>query len=807
MADNEWVSDPSFTKHDSDWVSDPTFKAPKGSKAESALRGAEQGLTFGFYDELSGAAEAAGQAIGLKGLGANSFSELGLQAPNGIDSEKLRAAYIARRDQQRAAAHDAQSANPGSYLTGEFAGGVAGGMLIPGGQTKTLGQAMRLGAAYGAGQGLGSSEAKDIKGMALDTGLGALFGLGGGAAAHGLEKGVAYGAKRAQPVIDQAKKWVGEKAQDVAESAAFKSTGAMLKDWRAARRDGSASKVGRYMLDSGELKLGDSVDDVTEKFTARKVAAGEKIGSIYENADEQMKAVLNKVGFDPKRDKNELLKAAREALGETEGADAAVNRLSGYLDEVAARHGDKPNEQAQAAYKREVEAYLPKLRNFMRDRREYKDALGKSAQDPRQPVLSGMLDDGQRTGSGKVQVELNGKPAEIMAPAKPQPLMTQDYLPELPTARTEAERVFGTLDDPFGKRAGTRAAEQLVPSAQQNFLDQHAAEQISMFGRQGEIEGTGLVPRSYAEANLPSVVNRGGQTRMPIEPSAPARPIRPDEVRNPMSLGKTNEVKGALDERIKYSRNPIQPDPAVEKAFYAARTKLSQNIDTAIESLGDDAVLSELKAANREYGMAKRVSDVARDRMDRESSHKWLGLTDTIVGSAGLGYGWATGDWQTAGAALLGKKAVEKYGTTAIALTADKISKRLLQAPQLKNLATSSPEVFKATVINLTRRALAAAEETRLPRAASNEVPTDMEPSQPPTYQEQPKEPTPLKGPEKWVADGFSKVAEHNPGLSNARDQMLSDPKIKHLLMQASDLKPGSKAMRSIIAQIKAELG
>lgn len=61
------------------------------------------------------------------------------------------------------------------------------------------------------------------------------------------------------------------------------------------------------------------------------------------------------------------------------------------------------------------------------------------------------------------------------------------------------------------------------------------------------------------------------------------------------------------------------------------------------------------------------------------------------------------------------------------------------------------------------------------------------------------------KGPEKWAADGVAK-------LDGAVDAELlaiaaKDPQGKRLLMEASDLKPGSKAMNALAARIKQKFG
>jgi len=85
------------------------------------------------------------------------------------------------RDKRRAKAQEAQEANPGSYMAGGLVGGLA--TAGPGGAlAKGLGGGLKgavgAGIAEGAAQGLGSSEAENIEGLAKDTALGA--GLGGG---------------------------------------------------------------------------------------------------------------------------------------------------------------------------------------------------------------------------------------------------------------------------------------------------------------------------------------------------------------------------------------------------------------------------------------------------------------------------------------------------------------------------------------------------------------------------------------------------------------------------------------------------
>lgn len=65
------------------------------------------------------------------------------------------------------------------------------------------------------------------------------------------------------------------------------------------------------------------------------------------------------------------------------------------------------------------------------------------------------------------------------------------------------------------------------------------------------------------------------------------------------------------------------------------------------------------------------------------------------------------------------------------------------------------------------------------------------------------------RGPQAWANSGYNKIMEHSkndPAIESAKQQMLTDPKMKDLLMQASDLKPGSKAMDDILDKIRKRL-
>jgi hypothetical protein len=144
-----------------------------------------------------------------------------------------------------------------------------------------------------------------------------------------------------------------------AEAIAFKSSGAMLKDFRQAASRGEVQKIGRFMLDKGIVKAGDTYDDVARKASEMNKSAGAQLEKLYNNADGVIKKVnetvskrwqelspkefslWKNIGFNPVRDKGKILSQARKALGDETGAKAALARLETYLDDLIAKYKDK----------------------------------------------------------------------------------------------------------------------------------------------------------------------------------------------------------------------------------------------------------------------------------------------------------------------------------------------------------------------------------------------------------------------------------------------------------------------------------
>lgn len=107
------------TQEENDLFAPPSEEEKK--PVEAYLGGAFQDLSMGFSDELKGALEAAGQAVGVKGLG-QEFGKQELQEPVGLDQEKLLEVYRQGRDLERQRLGQLKEESPTAYSAGEWTG-------------------------------------------------------------------------------------------------------------------------------------------------------------------------------------------------------------------------------------------------------------------------------------------------------------------------------------------------------------------------------------------------------------------------------------------------------------------------------------------------------------------------------------------------------------------------------------------------------------------------------------------------------------------------------------------------------------
>jgi len=239
------------------------FDAAQISQLESGTRGAIQGATMGFGDELAGTGGSVIQSF---------LESIGARKDNNKDFGQQ---YGEIRDEERAANLAAQEANPWTYNGADMATSVATGLIGGGlgvagkglaklGAKKLVEDGVKrgslrglsvLGMTEGAAHGLGRSEADNIKDATIDTATGAAIGL----AAPVLIKGTGAAIKGAAKGTDKliSKTWVlGDIYDELKEvgSEALKNTGKTFKQAATHARD----------------QLGLTADDIKSKGVAQK---------------------------------------------------------------------------------------------------------------------------------------------------------------------------------------------------------------------------------------------------------------------------------------------------------------------------------------------------------------------------------------------------------------------------------------------------------------------------------------------------------------------------------------------------------
>lgn len=214
--------------------SDNTTQEP--STGETILHGATQGATLGFGEELGAGALATLQPLlkYIPGTTESTTQELeqqGFQIEAPDEQKSFIERYRDLRDTTREAQRVAKETNEGLYTLSEIAGGVAPALLTGGGSVAAGGvanlglkelikQGAKKGALsglkYGAGAGLGTSEADLTKGetkqAAIDTlvggGTGAVLGGGLGAAAPMLKAGASKSGELIDKYLTGEKSWL-----------------------------------------------------------------------------------------------------------------------------------------------------------------------------------------------------------------------------------------------------------------------------------------------------------------------------------------------------------------------------------------------------------------------------------------------------------------------------------------------------------------------------------------------------------------------------------------------------------------------
>lgn len=302
------------------------------SRLESGLRGAAQGLSFGFSDEATGALEAAKDWLSKDPAG---FMEN----------------YRQHRDESRVNNKEAEAANPKTYMAGQFGGVIAPAVLSAGG---SLPASVGSLAAEGAAQGLGSSEADltqgDISGAARDFGIGSAIGgatgvIGEKVLAPAISKGVPLlkkGIESVAPSINKATDYLLKKAGNILTGVPEKYSSEYLK------------RGGNVVARPAEQIM----DDLTGRFgeaESKYLKAKDAVGSSKENVSYVENSLKDQLR-DKKYDLQNKLSESRDSLdnaykGQVESLKSHnLNGMTGEIDAALKDLKDTVNKGSSQAY-------------------------------------------------------------------------------------------------------------------------------------------------------------------------------------------------------------------------------------------------------------------------------------------------------------------------------------------------------------------------------------------------------------------------------------------------------------------------
>lgn len=293
------------------------YQAPESTEAPkeiptsplaSAAYGAAQGATFGFGDELMGAAKSLPDFA----------SKLGSANPFAGTLDK----YRELRDKERQNFSQAQKDNPKTYMGGMMAGSLAGSAL-PGigiGAGASLGTQIGKAALQGGLTGLGESDAEleNPEALAVDAAKGATIA----GATQGALGGIAAGASGLKDFLKGFAERRAIKAAIGPNTAGMRDlAGVSMRGGDPTRAKEAIQKAGRNILDEGILtpfakteNLGPSLKEAASKY-------GSQIGEVGEAVD---KALPNAV--DPKIIAQQLAEYA-ESIPQTLGGKKLQDRV------------------------------------------------------------------------------------------------------------------------------------------------------------------------------------------------------------------------------------------------------------------------------------------------------------------------------------------------------------------------------------------------------------------------------------------------------------------------------------------------
>lgn len=378
---------------------DETEAIETPSLGESAIRGATQGATLGFADEIAGGVE----ALWEKAKG---------------DPTEFGKLYQQFRDESRQNFEEARKANPKTYGASEIGAGVAtafvpGLNIAKGAKLASMaGKAAGIGAAAGTGYSEGETAGEVLKDAAIGAALGA-------------------GTTVAAPHVGRLAGRAGEKLKGSAERFAARAMGAERGTIKKLGQD-KVQEAGRFALDEGIISPLANTDDMIARNQAAQARGAQKMEDVYSAVDDAGQSTFNPLDVASKVDE-ELGDFYRSPINRGE-----TRQLENTLESIVMR-GDKniPLKDAQ-----KLKQELGKVANWKNNVNvSDKERMARSAYGIVSQAIDEATEKGAKSiGKGSLQETLNeGKRLYGMSKA------TEDLL-ENKQAREQGNKLVGLTD-------------------------------------------------------------------------------------------------------------------------------------------------------------------------------------------------------------------------------------------------------------------------------------------------------------------------------------------------------------------------
>lgn len=349
------------------------YSQPKsqGNAPESFIQNVGQAVSFGYLPQIQAATEPYIQKA-FDYFGGDVDKELkekGFQI-----NEAHEKSYVQRRDEAIKKLEQISKESPKSALAGQVAGSIVGGVGL-GGLFKTAGtvggriaQATKSGALIGAIRNPGDTEGEVDKFQLKDRAINVVKDAATGAVLQGGLEGVGKVGKILRDAPDSIKKW--------SQIKSLKASGAMLKDFRKQFGNKKAFELGQSMIDNGVISVGDDIAQIAEKSEGLKNIAGQKIGQIYEQADNIVndiygKSPMRKMQLDEsninldKLSQKFLYNIKQKYTGKA-GGEKIINSIASELEQIGM------NGEVNLSKVKEIRSSIDELINYSKATQELK---------------------------------------------------------------------------------------------------------------------------------------------------------------------------------------------------------------------------------------------------------------------------------------------------------------------------------------------------------------------------------------------------------------------------------------------------